>query len=110
MTVNDTTTKNAVLQALKDAMGAGGTITIRDSTPTVLAILTAVTFGTPSAGSMSFTATTDASNDATGTKNDAQFKTSGSTVIFTLASAEITVTGSIVASGTTALTSGSITL
>lgn len=109
LTINDTTAKNAQLTALSTSVGAGGTLTFRSSTPTTLAILTGATFGSPSGGSMSVTATADSSVDATGTANDVQIKTSGGTVIATVPIGDITITGSITASGSLTLTSFTIT-
>jgi hypothetical protein len=110
VTVNDTTTKNAILSAISSAVGSGGTIVIRNSGATTLATLTALAFAAPSGGSMSFTTTASASNANSGTAFDALVKTSGGTTICTLAQAELTVTGSIVSGGTLTATSGTISL
>ncbi len=110
MTVNDTTTKNAILSAIVSALGSGGTIVIRNSGATTLATLTVLAFGSPSGGSVSFTTTASSSNAASGTAYDALLKTSGGTTICTLAQAELTVTGSIVSGGTLTETSGTISL
>ncbi len=110
MTINDTTTKNAILTAIVSAVGSGGSIVIRNSGATTLDTLTSVTIGSVSGGSVSFTSTASSSNAASGTAYDALVKTSGGTTIATLAQAEITVTGSIVSGGTLTQTSGTISL
>lgn len=108
MTVNDTTTKNSLLSTFVTAVGANGTLTVRAGS-TTLAVLTGVTWGTPASGSVSFTATQDASNDASGTADNVQLKTNGGTLIATFASGEITI-GSVTSGGTTSLTSGAISI
>lgn len=111
LTVSDTTTKNSLLSTLSTAVGAGGTLVVRNSSNTTLAILTSLSFGTPSAGSMTFTATADSSNDATGTADNLAFRTSGGTIIFTVPNADITwsPSSSVTSGGTATLTSGTIT-
>lgn len=111
ITIADTTAKNAQLTALSTSVGAGGTITVRSSGGTTLAVLTSLSFGSPSAGSMTFTATADSSNDATGTADNLAFKTSGGTIIFTIPNADITwsPSSSVTSGGTATLTSGTIT-
>lgn len=111
ITVNDTTAKNSLLTALSTAVGAGGSIEVQDSSNVVLAQLAGLSFGSPSSGSMTFTATADASNNATGTANKLVFKTSGGTTIFTIPSADITwsPSSSVTSGGTATLTSGTIT-
>lgn len=110
-TINSTTAKNAQLTALSTSVGAGGTIELQASGGTVLAILTSLSFGSPSSGSMTFTATADSSNDATGTANKLVFKTSGGTNIFEIPNADITwsPSTSVTSGGTATLTSGTIT-
>lgn len=111
ITIIDTTAKNAQLTALSTSVGAGGTIEVQDASSVVLAILTAATFGTPSAGSMSVTATADSSNNATGTGNKLVFKTSGGTSIFSSPSADLTFSPSttVTALGTATLTTFTLT-
>src|SRR5262245_9441255 len=110
MQINDSATKNAILSALSSAMGAGGSITLRDAGAITLARVLGVVFAAPSACAMTSTATSDSDADNSGTKDTALFKTSGGTTIFTMISAEITVTGPIVQHGTMSLTSGSVSV
>ena len=107
-TVNDVTTKNAILSAISTAISTGGKIRVYQST-TVLAELINVVFGSPSAGTMTFTATADSSNDASGTADAVKILNSSNTVIITFAGGEFTI-GSVVASGTTTLTAGSLSI
>lgn len=111
ITILTSTAKNSQLSALSTSVGAGGTIEVQTSGGTVLAILTGATFGTPSAGSMTVTATADSSNDATGTANKLVFKTSGGTAIFEIPNADVTWTPStsVTSGGTATLTSCTIT-
>lgn len=110
MTLNDTTSRNNHLSQLKTDLGANSKIKGYDSGGTLLFVITAVTYGTPSAGSMSVTASTgDSSNDASGTVNNLKLTTSADAVIATIASGEITA-GTVVSGGTTSLTSLSITI
>lgn len=111
ITILSTTAKNSQLSALSTSVGAGGTIEVQDSGGTVLAIMTGATFGTPSAGSMTVTATADSSNDATGTGNKLVFKTSGGTAIFSSPSSDLTFSPSttVTATGTATLTSFTLT-
>lgn len=111
ITVNDTTAKNAQLTALSTSVGAGGSIEVQDASSVVLAQLTSLSFGSPSSGSMTFTATADSSNNNTGTANKLVFKTSGGTAIFTIPNADVTwsPSSSVTSGGTATLTSGTIT-
>lgn len=111
ITVNDTTAKNAQLTALSTSVGSGGTIEVQASAGTVLAILTGATFGSPSSGSMTVTATADSSNNATGTADKLVVKTSGGTAIFTVPNADVTwsPSSSVTSGGTATLTSFTIT-
>lgn len=110
MTLNDVTTRNSHLSALSSALGANSKIKGYESGGTLLFVITAVTYGSPSSGSMSVTSSTgDSSNDASGTVNNLKLTTSGDTVIATIASGEITA-GTVTAGGTTSLTSLSITI
>lgn len=111
LTMNLTSLKNSILSAISSAMGAGGTIEVQDASSVVLAVLTGVTFGTPSSGSMSVTATADSSNDASGTGNKLVFKTSGGTVVFTAPSGDLTWSPSstVTATGTMTLTTATLT-
>lgn len=107
ITLNSATAKNSVLSALSTAVGSDGTMEVQTSGGTVLAILTGVTFGSPSAGSMSVTATADSSNDATGTADKLVFKTSGGTTIFTIPTGDVTwgPSTAVTSGGTATLTS-----
>lgn len=111
MTVNSTTAKNAMLAALITDVGTVNTgKLIFLATATQLMIFTAVTFASPSAGAVTFTATGSADNLATGTATTVQLtKTDGTTIIATFASGEITV-GAVTLHGTGSLTSGSISI
>lgn len=111
ITLLTTAAKNAQLTALSTSVGASGTIEVQTSGGTVLAILTGATFGSPSAGSMTITATADSSNDATGTANKLVFKTSGGTATFEIPNADVTWTPStsVTSGGTATLTSCTIT-
>lgn len=82
------TVRTAQAQSLVDTIGANFTIEVRtgsapgvgnSATGTLLATLTAGTWGTPSAGAVSFTTTADSSGDANGTPGHLRFKTSGGT-------------------------------
>lgn len=103
--------KNALLTALSTAVGAGGTCELQTSGGTVLAVLTGLTFGSPSGGSMTVTATADSSNDASGTANKLVIKTSGGTATFEVPNADVTWSPSstVTSGGTATLTSFTIT-
>jgi hypothetical protein len=82
------TLRTALAQAIVDTVGANFTLEVRTGSPpgvgnsatgTLLATLTAGTWGSPSAGAVSFTMTADSSGDASGTPGHVRFKTSGGT-------------------------------
>lgn len=110
--VLDSATKNAILSAISTQLGAGGTLEVQDSGGAVLAVLTGLTLGTPSAGSMTYSATPDSSNDATGTANKLVMKTSGGTAKVSIPIGDITFTPStsVTSGGTATLSSGTLTL
>lgn len=85
-----TAVRNACLSADATAAGSGGTLKIytgaspgvsNAATGTLLSTLTAVVYGTPSAGAMAITATADSSAAASGTPGYARRATSGGTAI-----------------------------
>jgi hypothetical protein len=117
-----TAVRNARLAAIATAAGSGGTLKIYTGTSpgvsvtatgTLLSTLTAVVFGTPSAGAVAITATADPSNAASGTPGYARLATSGGTAIadFTAAvgSGEINFNAMIALGGTDTDTSFTIT-
>ncbi len=116
-----TTLRNSLLSAVSTAVGASGTLTIATgSAPgvgnslsgTTLAILNGVGFGTPSAGSMTVTASADTSADNSGTPGYYRISTSGGTGVIegpAGAGQELAITGTISLGGTVTLSSGSIT-
>lgn len=116
-----TTLRNALLSAVSTAVGASGTLKISTgSAPgvgnalsgTLLSTLAAVTFGSPSAASMTVAATADSSAAASGTPGYYRIATSGGTGVIegTAGSGqELAITGSISLGGTVTLTSGTIT-
>lgn len=109
------------LQAIKDLLGAGGTVEIRTgaapgvgnaATGTLLATWTALTFGTPT-GTMSVSATADGNAAASGTPGYYRGKTAGGTAHLEgpagVASGEISFNSAISIGGTVTLTSGTVT-
>jgi hypothetical protein len=91
-----TAVRNARLSAISTQLGAGGTMKAytgsspgvgNAATGTLLATLTAVTCGSPSAGAMAITATADPSEAASGTPGYARLATSGGTAIADLTAA-----------------------
>lgn len=113
--------RNAILSAVSTALGAGGTLDVRTgSAPgvgtvsgTLLATLTGVTYGSPSAGAMTVSATADSAGDASGTPGHYNLKTSGGTVKIQgtagVGSGELSFDTTISLGGAVSLTSGSIT-
>lgn len=117
-----TTLRNSLLQAVKDAVGTGATFAVytgsspgvgNTATGTLLATLTAVTLGTPSAAAMSISATADSSGDASGTPGYCRLTggTGGTTIDFTAAvgSGDANFGGTVSLGGSVSMTSGSIT-
>src|SRR5262245_44550083 len=84
------TLRTAEAQALADTIGANFTLEVRTGFPpgvgnsaagTLLATLTSGTWGTSSAGAVTFAMTQDSSGDASGTPGHVRFKTSGGAAI-----------------------------
>jgi hypothetical protein len=84
----DTPIRTAEVQGLVTSVGTNFTIEARTgaapgvgnaATGTLLATLTAGTWGTPTAGAVTFTSTPDGSGDATGTPGHLRFRDSGGT-------------------------------
>lgn len=110
LSVLTTAAKNALLTSMGTALGSGGTCELQSSGGTVLAILTGVTFGSPSGGTVTVTATADSSNDATGTANKLVLKTSGGTATYEIPNADVTwgPSTAVTSGGTATLTSFTI--
>lgn len=102
--------KTLVLNALQEFIGNDGTVEVQASGGAVLAVLTSLAFGMPAAGSMTFAAAGDMSNNATGTASKLVFKTSDGTPVWEVPASDVTFTPStsITSGGTTTLASGSI--
>lgn len=113
--------RNARLSAIATALGAGGTLKVYTgsspgvssaATGTLLSTLTAVVFGTPSAGAVAVTATADPSNAASGTPGYVRLAASGGTAIadFTagVGSGEVNFTATVALGGTDTDTSFTI--
>ncbi len=110
-------------QEIKDALGSGGSLVIYTGAPpgvgnsvglaTLLATLTNLTFGTPAAGAVTFTATADTNAAATGTPGFGRMLTSGGAakVEFACAvgSGEANFDHTITSGGTVTLSSGAVT-
>lgn len=119
-----TATRNAILSAVSTDVGSGGTLKIYTVSPanlpgvgnaatgTLLSTLTSVVFGTPSAGSMTVSATADTSAANTATPVYYRISTSGGTAKIEGSAGsgqELAISGQISLGGTVTLTSGSIT-
>lgn len=81
---------------------------------TLLATLTAGTWGTPASGAVTFTMTQDSSGDASGTPGHVRFKTSGGTAIVecdaAVGSGTANFSANVSLGGTVSLSSGSFTV
>jgi hypothetical protein len=117
-----TSLRNSELDAIATALGAGGTLKFYTGsspgvgnapTGTLLSTLTALAFGTPAAGAMTFTTTGDGSAAASGTPGYGRMATSGGTAKIDLTAAigsgEANFSGAISLNGTVSETSGSFT-
>jgi hypothetical protein len=116
------TLRTALAQAIVDTVGANFTLEVRTGSPpgvgnsatgTLLATLTAGTWGSPSAGAVSFTMTADSSGDASGTPGHVRFKTSGGTAIVesdaAVGSGTANFSATVSLGGAVSLSSGSFT-
>lgn len=117
-----TVLRTAGAQAIVDTVGASFTLEVRTGSPagvgnaaggTLLATLTAGTWGTPSAGAVTFTMTADSSGDASGTPGHVRFKTSGGTAIVeadaAVGSGTANFSAAVSLGGAVSLTSGTFT-
>jgi hypothetical protein len=116
-----TTERNARLQVIKDALGAGGKLKIytgtapgvgNAATGTLLCTLTALTLGVPAAGAMSVAATADTAAAASGTPGYYRLAKSDDTAVVEgpagVGSGEANFNATVSAGGTVSLTSGTI--
>lgn len=116
------TERNARLEIIRTALGAGGTLKVYTGSPpgignaptgTLLSTLTAVVLAAASGGTMSMTATADGSAAATGTPGYYRIATSGGTVIVEgtagISSGELSFNSGISLNGNVSLTSGTFT-
>jgi hypothetical protein len=117
-----TVLRTALAQAIVDTVGTNFTLEVRTGSPpgvgnsatgTLLATLTAGTWGSPSAGAVSFTMTADSSGDASGTPGHVRFKTSGGTAIVeadaAVGSGTANFSATVSLGGAVSLSSGSFT-
>lgn len=116
------TLRTARAQQIATTVGSGGTIDIytgtapgvaNAATGTLLATLTALTFGTATAGAITFSATADASADASGTPGYGRMKTSGGAAVVEFSagvgSGEANFNNAISLGGNVSLSSATIT-
>jgi hypothetical protein len=116
------TLRNARLDQIGTTLGSGGTLVVRTGAPpgvgnaatgTLLCTLTAVTYAAASAGTKTFTATSDTNAAASGTPGYARLLTSGGTVHAefdaAVGSGTLNFNSAISAGGTVSLTSATFT-
>ena len=116
------TLRTALAQAIVDTVGTNFTLEVRTgaapgvgagASGTLLATLTAGTWGTPTTGAVTFTMTQDSSGDASGTPQHVRFKTSGGTAIVecdaAIGSGTANFSAGVSLGGAVSLSSGSFT-
>lgn len=116
------TLRTALAQAIVTTVGTLFTAEIYTGSPpgvgnsvtgTLLGTLTAGTWGTPTAGAVTFTMTADSSGDATGTPGYVRIKTSGAVAIIecdaAIGSGTANFSAGVSLGGTITLSSGSFT-